>query len=361
MSAQSLDTMTSIWPPRAPGAPRILVVGSQIFPDSFEWHIVDSLRHLGCPVEFFEARTSMPRTPKFAREIIDRTLTFILREPERLFERKLQRAVKRFEPTLILATLGNRVSPKTVKRLRASTRAPIVCWCQDAMTSIGRQYLLGAEYDAVFVKDRYMQDLFSRMIKSTTFHYLAEACNPRVHRTLDMSDADRRFYGCDVMIAGTLYYYRQEILRQLDGFEVKVWGRRPDWLLNRLTFKHSGMEVCCDDKARAVGGARVCLNTLLYAEVNGLNCRAFELAGCGGFQVITSVPALAEHFAVGSEIVEFKTSSQLVELIRHYLDHPEAAAEIAKCGQMRAYREHTYEHRLAEILRITLGYVPEMW
>jgi len=71
-------------------------------------------------------------------------------------------------------------------------------------------------------------------------------------------------------------------------------------------------------------------------------------------------PSLSEHFAVGREIVEFKTSSQIVELIGHYLDHPEAAAEIAKRGQMCAYREHTYEHRLAEILRIAVGYVPEI-
>jgi spore maturation protein CgeB len=336
--------------------PRVLVLGSHIFTDALEWHLVDSFKHLGCPVEFFETRITPAGAPKFARAVLHKLSATFLREPERVFENRLLRSVREFEPALILVTLGNQVSPKTILRLRSVTKAPIVCWCQDQMTTIGRQFLLGSDYDVVFVKDRYMQDLFSRMIKSTPFLYLPGACNPRVHRSVELTAADRTVYGCEVMIAGTLYYYRQEILRQLADFDLKLWGARPDWLLFRLAKQCAGREVFGDDKARAVAGAKICLNTLHYGEVDGLNCRAFELAGCGGFQLITAVPVLSEHFEVGSEIQEFKTTDQLVELIRHYLDHPELAAKIARRGQLRAHRDHTFEHRLREILRVALGY-----
>jgi spore maturation protein CgeB len=223
------------------------------------------------------------------------------------------------------------------------------------MTTIGRQFLLGSEYDAVFVKDRYMQDLFSRMIKSTAFYYLPEACNPAVHRSVELTEQEREIYGCEVMIAGTLYYYRQEILRHLSEFDLKVWGLQPDWLTNRLRLRHSGRPVFALDKARAARGAKVSLNTLHYGEVDGLNARAFELAGCGGFQMISTVPVLAEHFEVGTEVIGFTCVEELVELIRYYLDKPDLAAAIATRGQARAYREHTYEHRLREILRIALS------
>ncbi|MGO9988402.1 MAG: glycosyltransferase [Steroidobacteraceae bacterium] len=336
--------------------PRVLVLGSHIFTDALEWHLLDSFKHLGCPVEFFETRITPAGAPKFARSVLHKLTATFLREPERVFENRLLRSVREFAPALIVVTLGNQVSPKTIQRLRSVTKASIVCWCQDQMTTIGRQFMLGSEYDVVFVKDRYMQDLFSRMIKSTPFLYLPEACNPRIHRSVELTESDRTVYGCEVMIAGTLYYYRQEILRRLADFDLKIWGTRPDWLLNRLQKIYAGGEVFADDKARAVAGAKICLNTLHYGEVDGLNCRAFELAGCGGFQLITSVPVLSEHFKVGSEIVEFKTTEQLVELIRHYLDHPELAAEIAHRGQLRAYRDHTFEHRLREILRVALGY-----
>jgi spore maturation protein CgeB len=342
--------------PQTPAkTPRVLVVGHHIFPDALEWHVVDSFRTLGCVTQFFESAMSFGLTPKFARPAVHKFTNVFMREPERLYERRMIRAVQDFEPDLILVILGNQLSPKTVQRLRSVTRARIACWCQDQMTTLGRQFLLGSEYDAVFVKDRYMQDLFSRMIKSTTFFYLPEACNPRVHRTVQLTAEERGIYGCDVMIAGTLYYFRQEILRHLTPFDLKAWGNRPDWLLDRLGVAHMGREVFTDDKARAANGARICLNTLHYGEVDGLNVRAFELAGCGGFQIISSVPVLADHFDVGREIVAFRSTGELVELIRHYLDRPEFAAEIALCGQRRAHGEHTYEHRLREILRVTLG------
>lgn len=336
--------------------PRIYVIGYESVSDSFEWHILDSLRHLKCKTEFFATQAALSALPKLVDQGLRKAGKLLLREPERLFERRLIRAVQEFQPSLILVIHGNQLSPKTVRGLRAVTKAPMVCWNQDQMTTLGRQFLLGSEYDAVFVKDLYMQDLFSRMIKSTSFFYLPEACNPRVHHSVELTLEDRQRYGCEVMIAGTLYYYRQEILRQLVDFDLKVWGVRPDWLLSYLEVGHTGRQIFTTEKARAANAARICLNTLHYGEVNGLNCRAFEIAGCGGFQLITSVPVLSSHFDVGSELVEFASTDQLVELIRHYLDHPELAARIARQGQVRAHREHTYEHRLKELLRVSLGY-----
>lgn len=334
---------------------RVLVVGHHIFPDALEWHVVETLRAMGCTTQFFESAINLAWAPKVAAQAIRKAANVLLREPERLFEARLVRTVEAFEPQLILVTLGNQLSPKTVRRLRTCSDARIVCWCQDQMTTLGRQYLLGSEYDAVFVKDRYMQDLFSRMVKSTPFYYLPEACNPAVHRTLSLSMEERATYACDVMIAGTLYYYRQEILRHLTQFNLKPWGLRPDWLIDRLDIDYPGHEVFMDAKAKAARGARICLNTLHYGEVDGLNARAFEIAGCGGFQLITSVPVLREHFEIGSEIVAFRSTDELVELIRYYLSEPELTSAIAQRGQQRAYREHTYRHRLRDIIRITLG------
>ena len=333
---------------------RILVIGSNSLPDSFEWHVTDSLRHMGCEVVLHCSGGPLGSAGKVSRAIGKITGTF-LREPERLSEARLLRTTQEFLPAIILVLLGNQLSPKTVAAIRKVSSAPIVCWCQDQMTTLGRQYLLGSRYDAVFLKDRYMLDLFSRMIASTKFHYLAEACNPRVHRPLPLSSADRDQYGCDAMLAGTLYYYRQEILERLACFDLKIWGAQPDWLVHRLLGKSTGRHVHGDDKVRAALAARICVNTLHYAEVNALNCRAFEIAGCGGFQLVTNVPVVAEHFEPGSEVVTFGSAAELVEKVTYYLQNPIEAAAIAARGQVRAHREHTYEHRLHELLGIALG------
>jgi spore maturation protein CgeB len=337
---------------------RILVVGLSAFPDSFEWHVVDSLRHLGCTVELFHDRAGGPGWMNAAARTMEKIATTLLREPERLREARLLRTARDFSPAVILVLLGSQVSPKTIEALRKTTKVPIVCWCQDQMTTLKRQYLLGSGYDAVFVKDRYMQDLFSRMIRSTVFHYLPEACNPRMHRPMPLSAAEREEYGCEVMLAGTLYYYRQEILQQLKDFDLKVWGSRPDWLIQRLPGRFMGRYVHGDDKVRAALAANICLNTLHYAEVDALNCRAFEIAGCGGFQLVTHVAVIAEHFEPEVEVATYRSTDELIEKIRHFLDHPESALAIARRGQLRAHRDHTYEHRLREILRIALGAAP---
>lgn len=334
---------------------RVFVVGSSVYPDSFEWHVADSLRQLGCIVELFYKSRRTAGILLAAEKAIDKMAATFFREPERRIEAGLLRRIAAFAPDVVLVLLGNQLSPKTVAAIRAQTPAPLLCWCQDQMTTLGRQSLLGSRYDAVFVKDHYMQDLFSRMIRSTSFFYLAEACNPRMHRPIPLTDADRRQFGCDVMLAGSLYYYRQEILEQLADLDIKLWGQKPDWMLDRLPGRFMGRAVHGDDKVRASLAAKICLNNLHYAEVNGLNCRAFEIAGCGGFQIATEVPALREHFEPNEEIVTFCSIEDLREKTRYFIKNPDAAAAIAERGRIRAHRDHTYEHRLRDILRVAMG------
>lgn len=338
---------------------RVLVVGSYAYPDSFEWHLVDSLRNLGCTVELFYSGKKVSGVLGAVEQGLHKATRLFLREPERLIDARLLRMIDVFSPAIILVVLGNQLSPKTMALIRKRTTARIVCWCQDHMTTLGRQFLVASGYDAVFLKDRYMLDILSRMIRTTEFYYLPEACNPRMHRPLELSGVDRETYGCDVMIAGTLHYYRQEILLQLvqhlAGINVKVWGSKPDWLLDRLPGRHMGRFVHGDEKVRAALSATVCLNTLHYGEVNSLNCRAFEIAACGGFQLVTNVPMLAEHFEPDVEVVTFGSVDEMIDKVDYYLRNPAAAAAIAEKGRLRAHRDHTYEHRLTELLRITLN------
>jgi spore maturation protein CgeB len=338
---------------------RVLVVGSYAYPDSFEWHLVDSLKAIGCEPNLFHSGKHVDGILGLVEKARGKATDLLRREPERLVERRLLRRIDEFAPDVVLVVLGNQLSPKTIALIRKRSGARIVCWCQDHMTTLGRQFLVAGGYDAVFLKDRYLLDLFSRMIRTTPFYYLPEACNPRMHRPLEVSNADKDIYGCDVMIAGTLHYYRQEILlqlvRQSAGIKLKIWGSKPDWLQDRLPGHHMGRLVHGDQKVRAALSATICLNTLHYGEVNSLNCRAFEIAGCGGFQMLTSVPILAEHFQPEVEVATFGSVDEMIEKVDYYIRHPAAAAAIAERGRLRAHHDHTYEHRLTEILRVTLA------
>ncbi len=331
---------------------KILLVGHSLGPDSMEKHVFLTLRTMGHEVRHFNIYDMLNLNPKFDR-YMHVALRMLSREPERLVERKIVKAVREYGPDIVLVLLGNMLSPKTVERMRGIHRGPIVCWCQDQLTTMGRQYLIGAGYDMIFVKDHYIVDFLRNMAGHQAVYYLPEACNPEFHRSIPASEAHDPRYQSDICTFATLYYYRQAILEPLCKYDLKVWGNVPDWLINRIGTRHMGAVVHEDEKRKAVACAKIVLNTLHYGEINGLNCRAFEIAGCGGFQLMTYSPAISQHFEIGKEVEVFRNRQELLDKIDYYLDRPEMRRQIAHAGQARAHAEHTYEKRLSELLERT--------
>ena len=91
-----------------------------------------------------------------------------------------------------------------------------------------------------------------------------------------------------------------------------------------------------------------------YAEwFTNVKGRDFEIPATGGGVYLTTFNAdLAQHFEIGREILCYASREELVDLARHYLRHPEEAAEIAARGRARCVREHRWFHRYSAALRV---------
>jgi spore maturation protein CgeB len=105
------------------------------------------------------------------------------------------------------------------------------------------------------------------------------------------------------------------------------------------------------EKSKAFNGAKIVVNTF-QGEVEGVNLRTFEAAGCGAFQICEYRTALEELFEIGKEIVIFKNRDDLLEKVEYYLTHPEERKRIANAGHERANRDHTYKERIEKMLQI---------
>ncbi|BCG63743.1 MAG: spore maturation protein CgeB [Methyloprofundus sp.] len=331
---------------------RVLFIGTKVQPDNMEYHIVNTLEKMGHKVFGFDIKTIIN-----CNESIDKYFNFfartILREPERILEKKLANYAKKISPDIVIVLLGNMVSPKTIVLLKKHLDVPIVCWCQDALSTIGRQYMMGAPYDAVFLKDHYMVDLYNNMI-GDRFIYLAEACNPSMHYYELPKGKDLKHYECDITTAGSLYYYRQEILKPLAAhYKLKVWGSMPDWLSYELRVRHTKEYVTGKTKRFAFSAAKIVLNTMHFAEIDGLNCRFFEILGCGGFQLVSDKSEVHKYLEVGKEVETFRDKNELIEKVDYYLKEPEKRKKIAMQGMQRAHNNHTYTHRLNELFEVT--------
>lgn len=317
-----------------------------------EKHVLLTLRAMGHQALHFNINDVLPVHPKINR-YINAGLRIVSREPERLLETKLLKAVHEQQPDLILVLLGNTLSPKTIDLIRRVFKGKIVCWCQDQITTMGRQYLIGGRYDAIFSKDHYMVEFMREMVGHKAVFYLPEACNPEFHRLVMLSGDDVKLYQSEICTFGTLYYYRQAILEHLCGYDLKVWGNVPDWLIDRIGSKHLGVGVYEKEKCKAISGAKIVLNSLHFGEIQSINCRAFEVAGCAGFQLISFTTAVAEHFEIGKEVEVFRNLTELTDKIDYYLARPEKRLEIGMAGQRRAYAEHTYRQRLSKLIEIS--------
>lgn len=328
---------------------RVLISGN-IFPDSFARNIAVTLERQGHAVLTVE-ESGARLDQNSLRSRVSSTLARAFPQVERRLNRRLVRAVENFQPNLVLAAHGS-LPVEVVREMKLASDAKIAAWFPDALLNLGRQYLLASDYDAEFFKDPYMVETFRTKL-GINAHYLPEACNPLWHHRVDLNQEETRTYGCDLTTVGNMYYYRARMLEPFKDYDVKIWGKSyPLWLNSPLRSCYCDVYVGEIEKAKAFNGAKIVLNTMHYAEITGVNCRLFEAAGCGAFQIADWKPGLPELFEPEHEIVTFHTRKELKEKVNYYLARPEERQEIADRAYARAQREHTYEVRLRQMFEV---------
>lgn len=156
-----------------------------------------------------------------------------------------------------------------------------------------------------------------------------------------------------VSFVGAAYGFRPPTIRHLRARGVAVhpfgpgWGTRSVWGREQVeVFNRSAINL-------GMGG-------IGYSPMlTNVKTRDFEITGTGGGVYLTSFsPDLAQHYQVGRELLCYRSDEEMVELIRHYLSHPDEAREIARLGRARSLAEHRWLHRYQTICR-TLGILGE--
>jgi spore maturation protein CgeB len=334
----------------------VVVLGPD-HPDSFAENIAVSLNALGITATVVDPSARFSRPGGFAQfRRSSRLLTEATHrvKPARtwLVDRPVDRALEELQPRLVISVWAY-FEPAQLDRWRARTPAATwLLWFPDCLANLRSQSALVAGYDHLFFKDAYLVDLLSDRT-DLPVHLLAEACNPARHRTeLPRDAAEAAEYRCDVAIAGNMYPYRRMLLHQLpSGVGLRLYGNPPTGD-RELMRSFTGRYVTGREKALAFGGAAIVLNTMHYAEIEGVNARLFEATGCGAFVLTHTSPALDRYFVPGEEIAAFDTTAELRDAVEHYLHDPDARRRIALAGQERAHRDHSYARRLEAMLAV---------
>ncbi|MBR3516869.1 MAG: glycosyltransferase [Lachnospiraceae bacterium] len=101
--------------------------------------------------------------------------------------------------------------------------------------------------------------------------------------------------------------------------------------------------------------SRINLNITMRPIATGLSLRLFDVCGCGGFLLTNWQEELPELYEPGVEAEYFGSKEELLDKAGYYLEHDEKRAEIAILGYKRTKAEHTYDRRIAEMIRIVNG------
>jgi spore maturation protein CgeB len=289
----------------------------------------DTLAALGCDVATVEERT--------------RGLDALLR---RSLADRLDDALRRHRPDLVLVFKGATLEPELIDRLRPLGGARWVNWFPDSPHLLDLSLRIGRAYDRCFLFDTSMVDRHRALGRRA--EYLAEGCEPEYHRPLrEPARPQHR-----IVFVGSEEPLRARALAGVADLGVAVWG--PGWPAGPLYG---------DDFVRAFSNAEVALNIHQFfgeppAEGRygtGANRRVFELAAIGTVQLSDAKADIARNFTPDREIVLFASVPELREKAEWLLARGAAREAIAGRARARALAEHTWRHRLEALLAAGLA------
>lgn len=254
---------------------------------------------------------------------------------------------QRFDLFLTMAITTH--PPEIVREIKQRTGALMIGWFPDTIVRVDSAEFVGAAYDRVFFKDKVVTERFRAALADDRFDFLPQAFDPSLHRPVPDRFAPPDA-AVDVAIFGNSYAYRAAMMSDLlaaSDLRTAIYGDRSYDCDPRLAAAYRPA-VLGKQKSAAMRVAAIALNTNFYGELGGVNKRSFELAAMGAFQ-LTDAPRIAEYLTPGVECATFAGPRDLVEQARRYLALPAERAAIARRGLTRAFREHTYHHRLNEM------------
>jgi spore maturation protein CgeB len=98
--------------------------------------------------------------------------------------------------------------------------------------------------------------------------------------------------------------------------------------------------------------SKINLNITMRPIETGLSLRIWDVLGCGGFLISNYQAEIPEYFEIGKDLEVYESLSDLIDKVDYYLRHDDERVEIAIHGYEKAAKYHTYETRLAEMIKI---------
>lgn len=264
---------------------------------------------------------------------------------------RFSRALDRTAPNFVVVVPDEDLSPAYTPAVRGPDSPTWLLLVPDLPGGVDSVAPVAAAYDQVFTTGTDLAEHLAAKAGRPA-HYLPPGCDPSVHRPMRSRDQ----YRANVVFAGTATPRRERLLAELVEFGLALWG--PGWRRTSLRDYCRGEQLTTGNFVRAYAGASVAVNIHRTGEGEGqsagrgVNQRLFELAAIGVPQVVDARGDLNRHFRDREEVLVYKDPAELRTLVKMALENHTAAGQVAEAARRRALGEHTYMHRMRDMLGI---------
>ncbi|CAN5822450.1 hypothetical protein BH10CHL1_BH10CHL1_05750 [soil metagenome] len=166
---------------------------------------------------------------------------------------------------------------------------------------------------------------------------------------------------CSILLSGfdeTVYKLQPETPKEIDILFVGTLTARRQTILQALApvYKITTASAFGTAAVDLMNRAKIVLN--IHAEAfPDTETRVFEVLGCGAFLLTEQLSA--ENPFSQQDLVEYRSSEDLVAKLGYYVAHADERQAIAAHGHQSALAGHTYTHRAQEIVEVMARYWPQ--
>lgn len=254
--------------------------------------------------------------------------------------------VEEFRPDLVLNQDVFHVDTRLMRRIR-SIGSPILVGQVGIEPSRGEDWTV---YDLLISQLPATVKFFRDLDMRAEVNHLA--FEPAILDALPAAPAA----DVDVSFVGSISFDHRQRIALLEAaaerFDLKLWGNRPQALPASSPLHRCFQgEVWGADMYQVLRRSRITLNSHIdLAGREAGNMRLFEATGVGTFLLTDFKDNLDTLFAPDREVAVWRSIDDCLKRIEHYLHDDDGCAAIARAGQARTMAQHTYRHRVAEIL-----------
>lgn len=271
-----------------------------------------------------------------------------------LKNKKLLSIAEKSKPNILLISGGvSCLFPKTIQTIKKTYKCKVVLLSginpMFAVPLAEKQMVKNKIIDVVVENDRGYASLWKKIGAKKTIVLPISSVDPKLHKIVKLSQKEQKKYGCDVCFVGTLSNKRQELLKTLTNFNLKIWGDLlpEEPLMPELLPYYHGM-AHGEEMVKILNASTIVLNFQPQDMTHGGNMRTFEIPGCKAFQLADKVDD--DWFKDGRDIVLFKNKKELIQKIKYYLTHPLEREQLRKEAYQKVYSYHTYEKHFKKLL-----------